>query len=999
MWERAMKRKIRSLYVLLFLLIVLVIPVDAKEYSNVNLDSSLIDQEIITEPETLMESETIWVDDTEEQTKNTERFTEETEKTEKTESTTETVNTENGISDFEKEQMVTNMEQMGISGEISFEVLYDEYNKPGYILSTGDSSYAIARREDLKVIERSKSSPSPYNDYFDLKKYYGGALCYYVWMNDKYYDIRTDEYCDQISYVISPNNSHAEEVEWENNNDNIEEEAKLNALSEKSKKVYPGKAYIAQADQYIRRPAFGNNQLGTCSAVACGIALNYLDKTKLSGIIPAGLSPRQQMGSYDAIYNPTGDNVHKFIVNNCNMPVASHGSMLSAGIDRYRNKFDITRNARLSLKVVDNIKYDVYYVVVQENITNDMPVIVTTMLGGGDHHLHSMVAYGYSVEPSDMGGSSFFVKLHEGWYGNRYMEPYTEGGKELYQTREYELFIGEISYLYEFSLEEPMSKEAPVINSFKKEGGMYQFGWKPVKKADSYDIYRSSEPTGSYDKIVNVSGDSYTYSDVPEIAGNYYYKIKAIRNCYDNYKVESYFSDFIFAIPMRLDIQDDRVTIRIDKVSGDIKYELIRQDMTGGEDVTLNIGNNSQFPFYSCVDTSVIPGHTYKYRARGYRTKENRKIYTPWSSWDGPAFIKGKVSITSVSPMLGKDYVMEIRWSKLETASNYDIYRGNSSQNLELICAGISGAYFIDNRSLVPDTKYYYMIQANCSNYSVQSTCVSGKTGKRLPAPIITVKVMPNKSITINWSQISGYDGMYKLYRRENDERFPVVISESTNLSYTDTNIEPGSTYSYQIAVQNEFGTTFSSVATCSTGIEAPQFVNIKPISSPPGYAAEISWAKSNGAKNYRVHCSYYINKSFYGCSTLLSNTELTYIDRYLPGDTIIFYKVEAIDKNGNSKFSNIYSYQTPKAILQTPRVSYALNSVNSNYLVITNLDAFKTYCYYLIEKENSIIIKQTYMPSDIYNTTNINRNEYIVYSQLEINTYGSSKMTDPYWF
>ena len=61
---------------------------------------------------------------------------------------------------------------------------------------------------------------------------------------------------------------------------------------------------------------------------------------------------------------------------------------------------------------------------------------------------------------------------------------------------------------------------------------------------------------------------------------------------------------------------------------------------------------------------------------------------------------------------------------------------------------------------------------------------------------IISVATMPNKSIQITWSQISGYDGMYKLYRREIDEIYNSVIYESsTNLSYIDTNIEPGCIY------------------------------------------------------------------------------------------------------------------------------------------------------------------------------------------------------------
>lgn len=778
MWERAMKTKIRTLYILLFLLIVLVIPVDAKEYSNANLDSSLIDQEIITEPETFMESETIGIDNTEEQTKNTERFTEETETTE---STTETADTENVISDIEKEHMIASMEQMGISGEISFEVLYDEYNKPGYILSTGNSSYAIARREDYRLIERSKSSPSPYNDYIDLKKYYGGALCYYVWMNDKYYDIRTGEYCDQITYVIAPNNSHADEVEWQNNNYHIEQGTKRNAISEKSKKVYPGKAYIAQADQYIRRPAFGDNQLGTCSAVACGIALNYLDKTKLSGIVPVSLKPLQQMGSYDADKNITGDKLHRFIYSN-NMPPASHGGMLSAGIERYRNKFELTRNAKLSLNVVDNIKSDVYYVVVEENITNNMPVIITTMLGGGNHKFHTMVAYGYSVEASDMAGSSFFVKLHEGWYGDRYMEPYTEGGKKLYQTREYELDVYEISYLYEFSLEEPMSKEAPDLNNISENNGTYEMSWNPVKSADSYDIYRSTSQDDNYIKIDNVKGDNkYSYSPGNDVL--YYYKIKAVRECYDDYIIESSFSNKISINPK------PKLTARITE-ENDIQLNW-----------TCNSNYNNQFKIYRGVgnhlpnwiattkdttytDTGRTPGVSYTY----YISVNNQ--FEKNDSNTVSIQVSNIPKILSIKPVSNANgYAAEIIWKKIGYI--------NRSYFTCAVATSINGYYYgvqgfdktdtsITIKPLPAEMTLYFKIIAHIYNGKVYEEFASDafiyQTPNAVLLPPIMIKAQqPNTVISRNENmQVWVYD-TFKFRKDENYDIYNIGCSYLEN--------------------------------------------------------------------------------------------------------------------------------------------------------------------------------------------------------------------------
>lgn len=777
-----MKRKIRSLYVLLFLLIVLVIPVDAKEYSNVNLDSSLIDQEIITEPETLMESETIWVDDTEDQTKNTERFTEETEKTE---STTETVDTENGISDIEEEYMIANMEQMGISGEISFEVLYDEYNKPRYILSTGESSYAIARREDHRVIERSKSSPSPYNDYIDLKKYYGGALCYYVWMNDKYYDIRTGEYCDQVTYVISPNNSHADEVEWQDNNDNIEQGTKRNTISEKSKKVYPGKAYIAQADQYIRRPAFGNNTDGTCSAVACGIALNYLDQTKLSGIVPAYLSPLQQMESYESSENITGDKLHRFIAFSCYMPPASHGSMLSAGIERYRNKFEITRNARLSLNVVDNIKYDVYYVVVEENITNDMPVIVTTMLGGGDHQLHSMVAYGYSVEPSDMAGSSFFVKLHEGWYGDRYMESYTEGGNELYQTREYELDIFEISYLYEFSLEEPMPKEAPDLNNISENNGTYEMSWNPVKSADSYDIYRSTSQDDNYIKIDNVKGD-HKYSYSPGNDTLYYYKIKAVRECYDGYIIESSFSNKISINPK------PKLTARITE-ENDIQLNWTsnpnynnRFDIYRGEEKHLPgwIGTTKDTTF---TDTGIRPGVSYTY----YISVNNQ--FEKNDSNTVSIQVRNIPKILSIKPVSNANgYAIELKWKKFEHR-NLRYYTWKVATSINGYYYGIQGFDKTDTsvtiKPLPAEMMLYFKIIAHTYDGKVHEEIASDAFIYQTPnavllPPIIIKEQKPNTIISRNENmQVWVYE-TFKYMGHEDSDIYNIGCSYLENGKY-----------------------------------------------------------------------------------------------------------------------------------------------------------------------------------------------------------------------
>lgn len=159
-------------------------------------------------------------------------------------------------------------------------------------------------------------------------------------------------------------------------------------------------------------------------------------------------------------------------------------------------------------------------------------------------------------------------------------------------------------------------------------------------------------------------------------------------------------------------------------------------------------------------------------------------------------------------------------------------------------------------RRLQPFTAYTFQLEActsaGCTRGRAQVITTAEIPPERQQAPIFLN--ISHTSIIVQWQPPALPYGEIRLYQvlRQNSQ-FAVYNTTDTNktkFTYTDTNLEPFTQYSYKIRVQNGAGIRESSYASVTTEQASPEFVNA-PILIPDGSSSvNISWSeprKPNG--------------------------------------------------------------------------------------------------------------------------------------------------------
>ena len=117
-----------------------------------------------------------------------------------------------------------------------------------------------------------------------------------------------------------------------------------------------------------------------------------------------------------------------------------------------------------------------------------------------------------------------------------------------------------------------------------------------------------------------------------------------------------------------------------------------------------------------------------------------------------------------------------------------------------LISTTTSASY--NNTGLTTYSNYYYKVRAykmasNVKVYSGYSTVVSTKPILATPINAIATRIN-SKSIKLNWSAVTGASG-YEIYRATSSTGTYSILTRTTYLYYTNSNLTTGKTYYYKI--------------------------------------------------------------------------------------------------------------------------------------------------------------------------------------------------------
>ncbi len=209
------------------------------------------------------------------------------------------------------------------------------------------------------------------------------------------------------------------------------------------------------------------------------------------------------------------------------------------------------------------------------------------------------------------------------------------------------------------------------VNSY---GTFLQIYWGSVEGADYYKLYRSPTLDGEYISIVD-SLHNTNFSDSPDTAGYYYYKVQAftqdgLSSALSN-ATYIYFTDK--PIPPQFYISNMGYCLQLTWNTDTTRslYIVYRYDTYANDYIPID--STTGFTLY---DYLVAPGN-YSYRMRV-------KQYDIYSDFSEPAWCYFSARLDAPRLYYLNDIGLSIlfTWYNLEGASKYNIFRGTSRNNL-----------------------------------------------------------------------------------------------------------------------------------------------------------------------------------------------------------------------------------------------------------------------------------------------------------------------------
>lgn len=294
------------------------------------------------------------------------------------------------------------MNMRGLTGDIEVSVLYDTYNEPSYLLGTSNTGYLIMSRSTLRCVECGQGNP--YVGYDEVTKYYGGVCNYYVPNEGKFFDISRGRVESSMRTLDSLSKTSEDLV--------VSHELRTSTYSSTSS--VSSIAILPFQEEWIRKKAFGYNDDNTCSAVACTLALSYIDNYN-NDVVPARYELEDLTYGYytSAQYvennYPNAHSFHRYLVEDCGMIPGSFCGDIALGIEEYSGTSNLVGSTNIQARWVLNVTGND----ARECLRDDRPALLTSTVVG-DYDWHTMLVYGYRTF-SD-GTAEWLV--HPGWYSH-----------------------------------------------------------------------------------------------------------------------------------------------------------------------------------------------------------------------------------------------------------------------------------------------------------------------------------------------------------------------------------------------------------------------------------------------------------------------------------------------------------------------------------------------------------------------------------------------------
>ena len=536
------------------------------------------------------------------------------------------------------------------------------------------------------------------------------------------------------------------------------------------------------------------------------------------------------------------------------------------------------------------------------------------------------------------------------------------------------------------------ASSAPTVTGGNDAQGRPTLKWKAVSGAAKYEVYRARSRSGDYIKYSTVTGTSYTNTSYIENGNTYYYKVRALdangtAGAWSSVVSVTYKQTLPAPTVTGGNDAQGRPTLKWKAVSGAAKYEVYRARSKDGDYIKYATVTGTSYTNTSYIEN----GNTYYYKVRALDANGTA------GAWSSIVSVTYKQTLPAPTVTGGNDSQGRptLKWKAVSGAAKYEVYRARSKDGDYIKYSTVTGTSYTNTSYIESGNTYYYKVRALKSDGTAGawSSIVAVTYKQTLSAPAVTGGNDAQGRPTLTWKAVTGA-AKYEVYRARSRSGDYIKYSTVTGTSYTNTSyIENGNTYYYKVRALKSDGTAgaWSSVVsvTYKQTLSAPAVTGGNDSQGRP----TLTWKAVSGAAKYEV----YRARSKDGTYTKYSTTTGTAYTNssYLTSGATYYYKVRALDANGNAgPYSAVVSV-TCRLKLTAPSVTGGNDAQGRPTLKWNAVTGAAKYEVYRARSLNGDYVKYSTVTGTSYTNTSYLANGTTYY--YKVRALGSDGSYGPY--
>lgn len=346
--------------------------------------------------------------------------------------------------------------------------------------------------------------------------------------------------------------------------------------------------------------------------------------------------------------------------------------------------------------------------------------------------------------------------------------------------------------------------------------------WDKISGVSGYAVYKYNNSTESYSRVKTITSYSTTsYKNEKLSTGTTYkYKVRAYKtvngsNLYGDYSDELVTTtDPAKVTNLKTNgIGTSYVNLTWNKASGAYRYAIYRSTnkSSGYSKIATSSSNNFK-------DDTVKSKTKYYYKVRAYKYLNGRSYYGGESN-----VLTATTKTAQVTGLQLEKYsstYLDLKWKSINNCDGYQIYRSTSkygSYSLVKTLYKTSGSDYVEkngyvtyrNLGLSSAKTYYYKVRgfnklgSSSKVYLNFSDVLTTATSPYKVKNLMDENYRTKSSLKIKWDKVSGASG-YEIYRKTKSDSKTITVNNKTT-SYTDTKLESGYSYTYQVRAYKTF--------------------------------------------------------------------------------------------------------------------------------------------------------------------------------------------------